>query len=150
MVTKKLKSKPKAKPAAKKKASDTPALFRLNVEVGDIDKAAAFYEALFAAPARRNPGARLYLDCGPVTLQIVDVSQSGKPHPAAKALYFTVKDLDTVHARAKKLGCLSRDRVHGVVAGDITVRPWGERSFYADDPWGNPLCFVEAGTVYPG
>jgi hypothetical protein len=30
------------------------------------------------------------------------------------------------------------------------VRPWGERSFYADDAWGNPLCFVENGTVYPG
>jgi hypothetical protein len=40
--------------------------------------------------------------------------------------------------------------VHGLVGGDINVRPWGERSFYADDPWGNPLCFVEAGTVYAG
>jgi hypothetical protein len=28
------------------------------------------------------------------------------------------------------------------------VRPWGERSFYAEDPWKNPLCFVEEGTVY--
>jgi predicted enzyme related to lactoylglutathione lyase len=143
MATKK--SKPKRKAAA-----DAPVLFRLNVEVGDIDKAAAFYETLFAAAARRNPGARLYLDCGPVTLQIVDVAQGGKPHPAAKALYFTVKDLDAVHARAAKLGCLSRARVHGVIGGDITVRPWGERSFYADDPWGNPLCFVEAETLFPG
>jgi hypothetical protein len=30
------------------------------------------------------------------------------------------------------------------------VRPWGERSFYAEDEWQNPLCFVEAGTTYPG
>jgi hypothetical protein len=35
-------------------------------------------------------------------------------------------------------------------AGAPVVRPWGERSFYADDPWGNPLCFVEEGTVYAG
>jgi hypothetical protein len=28
--------------------------------------------------------------------------------------------------------------------------PWGERSFYAEDPWGNPLCFVEEGTFYRG
>ena len=25
-----------------------------------------------------------------------------------------------------------------------------ERSFYAEDPWKNPLCFVEEGTVYRG
>jgi predicted enzyme related to lactoylglutathione lyase len=148
MVTKK--SKPKAKPKPKKRAPDRPVLVRLNVEVGNLDEAAKFYEALFGAPARPNPGSRLYLNCGPVTLQIVDVSQSGTPHLAAKALYFTVKDLDAVHARAAQLGCLSRERVHGVVAGNITVRPWGERSFYSEDPWGNPLCFVEAGTLYPG
>jgi hypothetical protein len=59
-------------------------------------------------------------------LQVVDVSSIGKPHSAAKALYFTVKDLDGMFARAKALG--------------------GERSFYVEDPWRNPLCFVEAGT----
>jgi non-ribosomal peptide synthetase component E (peptide arylation enzyme) len=26
--------------------------------------------------------------------------------------------------------------------------PWGERSFYAVDPWGNDLCFCENGTLY--
>ena len=38
----------------------------------------------------------------------------------------------------------------GVPMGKIVRRPWGERSFYAQDAWGNPLCFVERGTVYPG
>jgi hypothetical protein len=55
-----------------------------------------------------------------------------------------------VHARAKKLGWLSKERVHGEPGGEISVRPWGERSFYAEDPWGNPLCFVQTGTTYPG
>jgi hypothetical protein len=27
-------------------------------------------------------------------------------------------------------------------------RPWGERSFYVVDPWGNDLCFCENGTLY--
>jgi hypothetical protein len=45
---------------------------------------------------------------------------------------------------------LSSEVVHGLEAGDISVKPWGERSFYANDPWGNPLCFVEAGTEYAG
>jgi hypothetical protein len=83
-----------------------------------------------------------------VTLQVV--APTGKPHTAAKALYFLVKDVDAVHARAKSLSCLSKESVHGTPGGEVIVRPWGERSFYADDPWGNPLCFVEEGTVYPG
>ena len=98
----------------------------------------------------KQPGSRVYFDAGPVTLQVVDVSSAGKPHPAAKALYFTVKDLDAAFARAKSLGCLSRESVHDAPGGGIVVRPWGERSFYADDPWSNPLCFVEEGTVYTG
>jgi hypothetical protein len=61
-----------------------------------------------------------------------------------------VDDLEAVHARAEQLGLLSTELVHGQVGGDISVRPWGERSFYADDPWRNPLCFVQTGTTYPG
>ena len=72
------------------------------------------------------------------------------PHPAAKALYFVVNDLDAVFKRARSLGCLSQGEVHGSPGGEISVQPWGERSFYAEDPWHNPLCFVEAGTIYPG
>jgi predicted enzyme related to lactoylglutathione lyase len=130
--------------------ADVPSLFRLNVEVGDLDQAADFYSKLFGLEGRKQAGSRCYFTCGPVTLQVVNVSAVGKPHPAAKALYFTVKDLDAVFARAKELGCLSPDDVHGVSGGNISVRPWGERSFYAEDKWKNPLCFVEAGTIYPG
>ena len=125
----------------------TPRLFRLNLEVGDVEAAAAFYGALFGGEPRPQPGARIYLPAGPVTLQIVQVPA---PHPAAKALYFAVADLDTIHARAEDLGCLSSGDVHGTPAGQPVVRPWGERSFYADDPWGNPLCFVADDTIYAG
>ena len=131
-------------------AADVPQLFRLNLEVGDLDRAVAFYDALLGVPGRRDRGARCYYACGPVTLQVVDVSSRGTPHPAAKALYFTVNDLDAVFARAGGLGCLSAETVHDAPGGGIVVRPWGERSFYAEDPWGNPLCFVQEGTVYGG
>jgi predicted enzyme related to lactoylglutathione lyase len=130
--------------------SDVPCLFRINVEVGNLDQAADFYSKLFGLVGRKQAGSRCYFTCGPVTLQVVDVSSVGKPHPAAKALYFTVNDLDAIFARAKALGCLSNEDVHGVSGGGISVRPWGERSFYAEDEWHNPLCFVEAGTIYPG
>ncbi|GAA4567068.1 VOC family protein [Planotetraspora kaengkrachanensis] len=129
---------------------DTPRLFRLSVEVGDLDRAIAFYSELFGIEGHRQAGARSYFDCGHVTLSVMDVSANGTPHTAAKALYFTVEDLEAVFARAKVLGCLSTELVHDQSAGAIVVRPWGERSFYADDPWGNPLCFVERGTVYAG
>jgi hypothetical protein len=131
--------------------SDTPQMFRINVEVGDLAAAQNFYEALFAAQGRGQAGNRFYLNAGPVALQVVDVTAFGAaPHPAAKALYFTVNDLDALHARASALNCLSAEMVHNTPGGVVSVKPWGERSFYANDPWGNPLCFVEAGTVYGG
>jgi len=130
--------------------SDVPSLFRINVEVGSLDQAADFYSKLFGIEGRKQAGSPCYYSCGPVTLQVVDVSSVRKPHPAAKALYFTVRNLDAVFARAQALGCTSGEDVHGASGGVISVRPWGERSFYAEDRWQNPLCFVEAGTIYPG
>src|SRR5262245_52501815 len=122
-------------------------LFRLNIEVGDLAAARQFYGTLLGAEPRGQAGNRFYINAGPVALQIVGVPS---PHLAAKALYFNATNLDSVHARAAALGSLSPDLVHGLKAGDISVKPWGERSFYANDPWGNPLCFVEAGTEYAG
>jgi len=130
--------------------NDVPQFFRLNVEVGDLDAANSFYTRLLGIPGRKQAGHRCYFDCGGVTLQVLDVSSNRQPHPAAKALYFTVRNLEAAFDRAKALGCLSREDVHDAPGGGIVVRPWGERSFYAEDPWGNPLCFVEEGTVYTG
>lgn len=143
--------KTKAKQARRSKPrGDVPQFFRLSVEVGNLDAAVAFYSKLLALEGRKQPGARCYFAAGPVTLSVLDVSSQGKPHPTAKALYFTVRDLDAAFARAKALNCLSRESVHDAPGGGIVVRPWGERSFYAEDPWQNPLCFVEEGTVYAG
>jgi hypothetical protein len=53
-----------------------------------------------------------------------------------------------VHARADQLGVLAPYQVHGEPASAVITRPWGERSFYVVDPWGNDLCFCENGTLY--
>ena len=143
----KTKGKTKTKTVAGK---DVPQFFRLNVEVGDLDAAIKFYTKLLNVQGRKQPGSRCYFDCGPVTLSVLDVSSVSQPHPAAKALYFTVNNLEAAFTRAKALGCLSQENVHDAPGGGIVVRPWGERSFYAEDPWKNPLCFVEEGTVYTG
>jgi catechol 2,3-dioxygenase-like lactoylglutathione lyase family enzyme len=129
--------------------TDIPRIFRITLEVADLDKASAFYAKLLATDGKRHPGARHYFDCGGVILAVLDPSQGGlTPTPGPKSLYFAVKDLDAVHARAKQLGALAPYKVHGESAGNITKRPWGERSFYVVDAWGNDLCFVEDGTLY--
>jgi predicted enzyme related to lactoylglutathione lyase len=150
VANKKVATPAKKATVRKQTVGDVPSLFRINVEVGNLDEAAEFYGKLFGVEGRKQAGSRCYFTCGPVTLQVVDVSSVGQPHPAAKALYFLVNNLDAVFERAQSLGCLSSDDVHSVSGGEISVRPWGERSFYAQDMWNNPLCFVEAGTVYPG
>lgn len=138
------------KASTRTEPKDIPQLFRLNVEVGDLKAAIGFYTKLMGIEGRQQAGSRCYFEAGPVTLQVLDVSSMRQPHPIPKALYFTVNDLDAAFERAKSLGCLSPDDVHANPGGGIAVRPWGERSFYAQDPWHNPICFVEEGTVYTG
>ena len=90
-----------------------------------------------------------YFDCGGVILAVLDVSQGGlTPTPGPKSLFFAVDDVDSVHERAAALGVLAPYQVHGEPAGEVIERPWGERSFYVVDPWGNDLCFCQDGTLY--
>jgi predicted enzyme related to lactoylglutathione lyase len=129
-----------------------PMLFRIILQVGDLDQAAEFYSRLLDDEGRRIPRAsRHYFDCGPVILALVDPTGGGEKSKAIPDyIYFSVSDLDQVHARARELGCLSTEDVHGESAGQIVKRPWGERSFYVDDPWGNGLCFVDEKTLFTG
>ncbi|MFN0009359.1 MAG: VOC family protein [Planctomycetota bacterium] len=131
--------------------TDVPKLYRVILQVSDLDRAEEFYAKLLGAKGRRVHGSRHYFDCGPVILALVDPRNDGeKARPNPDHVYFSVKDLETVHARAKRLGCLSKDDVHGEPAGEMVERPWGERSFYARDPFGNPLCFVDEKTLFTG
>jgi len=127
-----------------------PSLFRIILQVSDLDRAAGFYSQLLGEEGRRIPRAsRHYIDCGPVILALVDVTAgSEKAKPLPDYIYFAVKNLESVHERAKALNCLSDEDVHGSSAGDMVVRPWGERSFYVADPWGNGLCFVDDTTLF--
>ena len=129
-----------------------PPLFRIILQVSDLDQAAEFYSKLLGDEGRRIPRAsRHYIDCGPVILALVDVTAGGEtPKPLPDHIYFAVANLEEIYNKAKALNCLSREDVHGDSAGDIVVRPWGERSFYVTDPWDNKLCFVDATTLFTG
>src|SRR5262249_13192804 len=128
MPIKKRASKPKARrPTSRRQpaaaAADVPQFFRLNVEEADRDAAEEFYSSLLGVQGRKQAGSRCYYRCGPVTLSVLDVSTARAPQPLPKALYFTVKDLDSAFSRAQKLGCLSREDVHDAPGGGIVVRP---------------------------
>lgn len=132
--------------------SNVPRLYRVILQVPDIDEGAAFYSRLLGSEGRRIWGTRHYFDCGDVILALVDPAgdDEGPARPNPDNIYFSVKDIDDMHARAQALGCLSTEKVHDDPAGEIVMRPWGERSFYAFDPFGNPICFVEESTVFTG
>jgi predicted enzyme related to lactoylglutathione lyase len=132
-----------------------PTLYRIILQVDNLDRAEEFYGKLLGDRGRRIPrGSRHYFDCGPVILALVDVTgenTSGlQPKPLPDNIYFAVSDVDAFHERARELDCLSTDDVHGASAGEVVRRPWGERSFYAHDPWGNGLCFVDENTLFTG
>jgi catechol 2,3-dioxygenase-like lactoylglutathione lyase family enzyme len=128
-----------------------PRLFRIILEVADLDAAARFYSALLDAPGRRVSPARHYFECGPVILAIMSPEEGGRrPRPAPQPVYLATGDLDALYARARALNGLSEEVVHDASAGEIVTRPWGERSFYAVDPDGNGLCFVDERTVFTG
>ena len=132
-----------------------PTLYRIILQVDNLDRAEEFYGKLLGDRGRRIPrGSRDYFDCGPVILALVDVTGENipdlKPQPLPDYIYFAVDDVEALHARASDLNCLSTEDVHGAPAGEVVKRPWGERSFYAYDPWGNGLCFVDHNTLFTG
>jgi catechol 2,3-dioxygenase-like lactoylglutathione lyase family enzyme len=126
-----------------------PKLFRITIEVADLEAATALYQSLLGTEGERKPGARHYFDADGVIVAVLDVSRGGlSPTPGPKSMFFAVDDVDAVHARAEQLGVLAPYQVHGEPAGEVRERPWGERSFYVVDPWGNDLCFCQEGTLY--
>lgn len=121
-------------------------LYRIILPVSQIERAAGFYTALLGAEGRRVSPGRHYFDCGEVILAVYDPRADGdawdaQPNPGH--IYFAVPDLEEYHRRAAGMDGVSVDK-------EIQTQPWGERSFYMKDPFGNPLCFVDETTVFTG
>ena len=129
-------------------------LFRVIMPVTNIEGAAGFYGALFDQPGFRVSNGRHYFDCGGVILAVYDAAADGdrtavRSNP--EHVYFAVPDLEALFERAQRVGGLSKEMGDGgLPMGGIARRPWGERSFYMHDLWGNPLCFVDEQSVYRG
>jgi len=129
-------------------------LYRVILPVDSLDVAVRFYAALLDDAGMRISPGRHYFRCGEVTLAVYDPAADGDartPRPNFDHVYFAVDDLESVFARAQRLGTLSRAIGDGgFPMGEIARRPWGERSFYLQDPFGNPLCVVDAASLFTG
>jgi len=129
-------------------------LFRVIVPVADLDAAHLFYSTVLDQTGFRVSPGRHYFVCGDVTLAVYSPAADGddrRPHPNFDHVYFAVDDLEAVFARAQRAGGLSTQTGDGgLPMGEIARRQWGERSFYIHDPFGNPLCFVDAATLFKG
>lgn len=131
-----------------------PKLFRVILPVSDINRAARFYEAVFCSPGFRVSDGRHYFDCGGTILACFDPRADDDdydPQPLSEWLYFAVDDLESTRAACESAGAsFDTGDIHGDPASQIITRPWGERSFYVLDPFGNRLCFVDRSTMFTG
>jgi predicted enzyme related to lactoylglutathione lyase len=121
-----------------------PHLFRILLPVSNIEKAAEFYGRLLGISGERVAPNRHYFHCGGTILACLDPQLGGRavlPNP--EPISFAVPDIEASYERAKQAGCQTLDTT-------IQVQHWGERAFFATDPFGNPLCFVDEATVFTG
>jgi tRNA (guanine37-N1)-methyltransferase len=133
-----------AREAAGDPHSSAPELFRVIMPVPDMERGVAYYAAVLAQPGVLVAPNRHYFYCGATILAVVGPGEhSVEFRPNVEHVYFAVADLNA-----------SFDAVQGAggqwVDDRIRKRPWGEKSFYARDPFGNPICFVDEKTVFTG
>jgi catechol 2,3-dioxygenase-like lactoylglutathione lyase family enzyme len=113
--------------------------------VADHARGVAFYAQLLGHPGELVAPNRHYFKCGGTILAVVVPGEhDGEAfRPNVEHVYFAVPDLKDRYAVARKADC-------SYLEDKIRTRPWGEKSFYARDPFGNPICFVDERTVFTG
>jgi predicted enzyme related to lactoylglutathione lyase len=126
----------------------TANLYRVIHPVSDIEIATEFFSAVLGAAGERVSPGRHYFKCGATILACYDPVADGDDlgdgwrHHGSQYLYFAVADLDATFASVVQAG--------GAITAEIETMPWGERIFYARDPGGNPISFVDQSTVFTG
>ena len=133
----------------------SPNLFRVLIPSLDIEVATSFYRVVLGMEGSRVSPGRHYFDCGGTILACYDPAADGDERHAApnpEHIYIAVDNLEAVYERCRTAGAVFDRSVPPDTGplGQISVRPWGERSFYVFDPTGNPICFVDQATAFEG
>lgn len=119
---------------------------KVTAPVTDLDAAERFYGyVLNATPARA--GAQLAFDVGGAAFVCVSVEKDDPDQPFRPnrdPIHIAVANLESAYAVCRAAGARFPRKRHPRLGplGEIADRPNGERSFYALDPFANPLCFV--------
>lgn len=125
-----------------------PRLYRVILPVTNIETAAKFYSHIFETAGERVSPGRHYFECGGVILACYDPSADGDEvdkgweYHENQYLYFAVPDLVAIRDRIEEAG--------GHNLTEIETMPWGETLFYAIDPLGSRLSFVQSDTLFQG
>lgn len=126
----------------------TSRLYRTILPVNNIDQAELFYSNILDQKGIRVSPGRHYFNLGGTVLACYDPQADGDDlgngwvFHENQYIYIAISDLLRLHKKIKKLNCKYVSEV-----GDM---PWGETLFYANDPFGNPICFVDEGTIFTG
>jgi len=123
-------------------------LYRIILPVNNIDKAVKFYSEILDQKGIRVSPGRHYFNLGGTVLACYDPKKDGdefgdgwKFHKN-QYMYIAVDNLQYVHEKMKYSDCK--------FVGEIGNMPWGETLFYANDPFDNPICFVDEKTIFIG
>ncbi|MEP4094091.1 VOC family protein [Reichenbachiella sp.] len=123
-------------------------LYRIILPVNDIEKAEDFYSQILEQKGIRVSAGRHYFNLGGTVLACYDPVADGdecgegwKFHEN-QYIYIAVENIQKVFDKMKDLDCKS--------LGEIEQMPWGKTLFYANDPFENPICFVDEKTIFTG
>lgn len=122
-------------------------LFRVIIPTEHLQNSILFYTDLFETTGRQVSDGRYYIQTENVILAIYSPIDDGdtldnKWHFHNKQIYyFSTDDVEAIHQK-----CLNICPTNTVT--DIQKKPWGELSFYCQDPNGVNLCFVKTSTEY--
>jgi len=122
-------------------------LYRIIFPVNDINKAEKFYSEILKQKGTRVSPGRHYFNLGGTILACYDPTADGDEKGnwefhKNQYIYISVPDLENIKVEMENLDYKS--------IGVIKKMPWGERLLYANDPFGNPICFVDEKTVFMG
>lgn len=122
-------------------------LIRVVLPVSDINLAEEFYTNILGVKGKRASAGKHIFNCEGVILVCYDPLSNGDKlgsgwmHHKNQFVTFSVKNLDATYFRFLKIPDVEID-------SEIKKNSLGERIFYALDPFGNPICFVDEKTAF--